>query len=173
MRAEATRTYISERFATQLEELRIWRARDYGTAYNHCLIERQILGIAQALGIGLMGCTHTPAIVRDMSIRLEDVTNAAGINFQTFGTFRTEFRLIKEAHVILRQRNRSNTLPADYSGLLTFLDVMLGERVLDTACTAAEPGSESRREVERAVVRIQITTLMAEVRTFLDSFRRV
>lgn len=172
-RAEAIRTYIAERFATQLQELRIWRTRDYGTAYNHCLIERQILGIAQALGIGLMGRTHTPAVVRDMSIWLEDVTNVAGINFQTFGTFRTEFCLIKEAHVLLHQRNRSNTLPADYSGLLTFFDVMLGECILDTVCTTVEPGLEARREVEAAVVTIQITTLMGEVRTFLNSFRRV
>jgi hypothetical protein len=117
-----------------------------------------------------MGRNHTPAVVEDMSIRLEDVVSAAGINFQTFSTFRTEFRLIKDAHVLLRQRQRSNTLPADYAELLQFLDLMLGERILEPAGSVA--GADGS-EVEGAVVRCQITTLMSDVRTLLRAYNRL
>ncbi|KAJ6553632.1 hypothetical protein B0H10DRAFT_1968264 [Mycena sp. CBHHK59/15] len=65
---------------------------------------------------GNLACTHIwehlyslpyrasdprPAIIGSMTICLEDVVSAAGINFTTFSTMRTEFHMVKEAHVIL------------------------------------------------------------------------
>ncbi|KAJ7718211.1 hypothetical protein B0H14DRAFT_3630679 [Mycena olivaceomarginata] len=132
--------YLRQRFAVQLEELRIWRARDYGSAYHHCLIERQVVRICHALGIGMLGRVHTPAVVGVMSIRLEDVVSAAGINFQTFGTYRTEFQRIREAHTILRQRHHNRALSPDHEPLYHILDAMMAERVLDTACTPGHLG---------------------------------
>ncbi|KAJ7638069.1 hypothetical protein B0H17DRAFT_1149275 [Mycena rosella] len=163
--------FLLERFASQYEDLHVWRNRDYGTAYNHCLTERQILSICQALNIGLLGRTHTPAIIGDMTIRLEDVVSAAGINFQSFSTMRTEFRMVKEAHVLLRQRNRSEALMPVYTPLLNFLDSMLGERVLEPGLTYVA-GAMGLSEVEFSVVRCQITTLMAEIRGVLDTLGR-
>ncbi|KAJ7802636.1 hypothetical protein B0H14DRAFT_3488272 [Mycena olivaceomarginata] len=74
------RAYIRQRFATQLDDLRIWRACDYGSAYHHCLMRRQVMGICQALGIGLLARHHAPSVIGNMSIRLEDVVSAADIN---------------------------------------------------------------------------------------------
>ncbi|KAJ7635875.1 hypothetical protein B0H17DRAFT_1149645 [Mycena rosella] len=163
--------FLLERFASQYEDLHVWHNRDYGTAYNHCLTERQILSICQALNIGLLGRTHTPAIIGDMTIRLEDVVSAAGINFQSFSTMRTKFRMVKEAHVLLRQRNRSGVLMPVYTPLLNFLDSMLGERVLEPGLTYVA-GAMGLSEVEFSVVRCQITTLMAEIRGVLDTLGR-
>ncbi|KAJ7065934.1 hypothetical protein B0H15DRAFT_807654 [Mycena belliarum] len=160
--------FLLERFASQYADLGVWRARDYGTAYNHCLTERQILSICHALGIGLLGRTHTPAHVGDMTIRLEDVVSAAGINFQTFSTMRTELRMIKEAHLLLRQRDRAGLLMAVYVPLLRFLDTMMAERVLDPVISYVA----GTNEVEFSVVRCQITNLMGEVRGVLDSLVR-
>jgi hypothetical protein len=166
---DEVRAYLLNRFSAQFEDLEVWRSRDYGTAYMRCLIERQVLRICQMLGIGLMGRVHTPAVIGNMSIRLEDVVSAAGINSNTFSTFRTEFRQINQAHVALRQRERSNTVPQDFVSLLRFLDVMLAERILDTACTPSADQTEAS-ELEATVVRMQITTLMGQVRTVLQMF---
>ncbi|KAJ7681810.1 hypothetical protein B0H14DRAFT_2655106 [Mycena olivaceomarginata] len=152
--------YLRQRFAVQLEELCIWRARNYGSAYHHCLIERQVLRICQALGIGMLGRVHAPAVVGALSIRLEDVVSAAGVNFQTFATYRTEFQRIREAHAILRQRHHNRTLSPDHEPLFRILNVMMAERVLDTACTPGAPGT-AVDEMEGLAVRCQITTLMS------------
>ncbi|KAF8135965.1 hypothetical protein K438DRAFT_1786664 [Mycena galopus ATCC 62051] len=154
--------YLRDRFAAELEELRLWRTRDYGSAYSHCLMERSVSQICQTLGIGIVERIHIPAVIGDMSIHLDDVIHAAGLNIQTFGTICTEFRMIREAHMALRQHQRSNTVPVDYTSLLPFLDLMLGECILNTACTL-EPGSQPASELEQTVARTQITALMGRI----------
>ncbi|KAF8173420.1 hypothetical protein K438DRAFT_1980970 [Mycena galopus ATCC 62051] len=154
--------YLRQQYAPQYAELDLWRSRDYGSAYTHCLIERQIVAICTLLNI-TVGRGGTPAVVGNLSIRLDDVVSAAGVNVQTFSGIRTEFRMIREVHVALRQRRRSNTVPIDYVSLLSFLDIMLAERILNTACTNPAPSTETS-EIEATVARCQISTLMGRVR---------
>ncbi|KAJ7265825.1 hypothetical protein C8J57DRAFT_1230045 [Mycena rebaudengoi] len=78
-------SYLLERFAAEYANLRLWRERPYGSAYNHCLTERVILSICSSLNIGLMGRTHTPAQIGGLTFHLDDVVSAAGINIQTSG----------------------------------------------------------------------------------------
>ncbi|KAJ6462977.1 hypothetical protein C8R45DRAFT_1177883 [Mycena sanguinolenta] len=141
--------YLRERFAPELLQLRDWRGRDYGTSYQHCLAERQVLRICQSLGIGLIGRVHSPAVIGDLSIRMDDVVSAAGLNVQTFATIPPD----------------SNTLPIDYADLLPFLDVMLGPRILNA------PSGTPMTEVETAVVKSQINPLMGNIRGLLGMFR--
>ncbi|KAJ7718899.1 hypothetical protein B0H16DRAFT_1739742 [Mycena metata] len=142
-----------------------WRASSYGSAYNHCLTERQILCICQVLGIGLLGRGPSPVVVDGFVIRMEDVVAAAGINYQTFSTYRTELRLIKETHVILRRLQRAGTLTPAHQPLLDCLEVMLGERVLPAdATTPLRPSTE----VDFSVVRLTIGSLMPQIRHVVE-----
>ncbi|KAJ6471546.1 hypothetical protein C8R45DRAFT_1165374 [Mycena sanguinolenta] len=122
------------------------------------------------LGIGLLGRNHTPAMVGSMTIRLEDVVAAAGINHQTFSTYRTELRLIKEAHIVLRRLHRAGQLPQAQKPLLDCLEVMLSERTLSADAARPLPGSEPSAEAEFSAVRMTISTLMTQVRQVIDTF---
>ncbi|KAF8199842.1 hypothetical protein K438DRAFT_2015855 [Mycena galopus ATCC 62051] len=163
-------SYLRTRFAPEYSQLTAWRASSYGSAYSHCLIERQIMRICQLLGIGLLGRNHTPAIVCSMTVRLDDVVAAAGINAQTFSTYRTELRLIKEAHLILRRLHRAGQLPQGHKPLLDCLEVMLSERTLSADATRPLPGSEQSAEAEFSAVRMTISTVMIQVRQVIDTF---
>ncbi|KAJ6546118.1 hypothetical protein B0H10DRAFT_1969778 [Mycena sp. CBHHK59/15] len=110
---------VTVRFSVQYADLATWRARTYGSTYIHCLTEHQILGH-----------THRPAIIGSMTICLEDVVSAAGINFTTFSTMRTEFHMVKEAHVILRRLARAGTLPGVYRPLLDFVEAMMSDEAM-------------------------------------------
>ncbi|KAJ6536060.1 hypothetical protein B0H19DRAFT_1270875 [Mycena capillaripes] len=161
--------YLLTRFAIEYTDLARWRTRSYGSAYNHCLTERQVLRICQSLGIGLLGRYHSPAIVESMTIRMEDVVAAAGVNFQTFSTYRTELRLIKEAHVILRRHHRAGTLAPVHQPLLDMLEVMLSDRVLPADAVTPLQDSLPTAEAEFSAVRMTISNLMTQVRFIIDT----
>ncbi|KAJ7213369.1 hypothetical protein C8J57DRAFT_1538782 [Mycena rebaudengoi] len=144
-------SYLLERFAAEYANLRLWRERPYGSAYNHCLTERVILSICSSLNIGLMGRTHTPAQIGGLTFHLDDVVSVAGINIQTFSTMRTEFRLIKEALVLLRRCKRIGSLPPAYEPLHEFLDCMLGDRVLEPGNMYLAHGASAMTETEYAL----------------------
>ncbi|KAJ7143482.1 hypothetical protein C8R43DRAFT_953928 [Mycena crocata] len=165
--------YLLARFSAEYSQLAVWRACAYGSAYIHCLTERQILRICQSLNIGLLGRTHSPAIIGSMVIRMEDVVATAGINFQTFSTYRTELRLIKEVHVILRRLQRLDALPIAHLPLLDCLEVMLGERIISADATRPVAGSDSVAEAEFSVVRLTIASLMTQVRSIIENFSNV
>ncbi|KAJ6623731.1 hypothetical protein B0H10DRAFT_1943798 [Mycena sp. CBHHK59/15] len=154
--------YLLQRFSVQYADLATWRARTYGSTYIHCLTERQILGH-----------THRPAIIGSMTIRLEDVVSAAGINFTTFSTMRTEFRMVKEAHVILRRLAHAGTLPGVYRPLLDFLEAMMSERVLGDDSTWIMHNSEAMSEVEFTVVWCTISSLMTQIRAVIDNLANI
>ncbi|KAJ6624024.1 hypothetical protein B0H10DRAFT_1943515 [Mycena sp. CBHHK59/15] len=154
--------YLLQRFSVQYADLATWRARTYGSTYIHCLTERQILGH-----------THRPAIIGSMTIRLEDVVSAAGINFTTFSTMRTEFRMVKEAHVILRRLARAGILPGVYRPLLDFVEAMMSERVLGDDSTWIMHNSEATSEVEFTVVRCTISSLMTQIRAVIDNLANI
>ncbi|KAJ6452987.1 hypothetical protein C8R45DRAFT_1112770 [Mycena sanguinolenta] len=162
--------YLQARFAPEYSQLAAWRSSSYGSAYNHCLIERQIMHIYQLLGIGLLGRHHAPAVVGNMSIRMEDVVVAAGINPQTFSTYRTELRLIKDAHIVLRRLHRTGELPLAQKPLLDCLEVMLSERTLSADAMRPLPGSQPSAEAEFSAVRMTISALMFQVRQVIDNF---
>jgi hypothetical protein len=161
--------YLLTRFVIEYTDLARWRTSSYGSAYNHCLTERQVLRICQSLGIGLLGRHHSPAIVESMTIRMEDVVAAAGVNFQTFSTYRTELRLIKEAHVILRRHHRAGTLSPVHQPLLDVLEVMLSDRVLPADAVTPLQDSLPTAEAEFSAVRMTISNLMAQVRFIIDT----
>ncbi|KAJ6629425.1 hypothetical protein B0H10DRAFT_1939813 [Mycena sp. CBHHK59/15] len=165
--------YLLQRFSVQYADLATWRARTYGSAYIHCLTEHQILGICQSLNIGLLGHTNRPAIIGSMTIRLEDVVSAAGINFTTFSTMHTEFCMVKEAHVILRRLARAGTLPGVYRPLLDFVEAMMSERVLGDDSTWIMHNSEATSEVEFTVVRCTISSLMTQIRAVIDNLANI
>ncbi|KAJ6565714.1 hypothetical protein B0H10DRAFT_2358774 [Mycena sp. CBHHK59/15] len=154
--------YLLQRFSVQYADLATWRARTYGSAYIHCLTERQILGH-----------THRPAIIGSMTIHLEDVVSAAGINFTTFSTMRTEFRMVKEVHVILRRLARAGTLPGVYCPLLDFVEAMMSEHVLGDDSTWIMHNSEATSEVEFTVVRCTISSLMTQIRAVIDNLANI
>ncbi|KAJ7179710.1 hypothetical protein C8R46DRAFT_1029152 [Mycena filopes] len=156
--------YLLTRFPSEYEELARWRAASYGSAYTHCLIERQVMRICQSLGISLFG--RAPVAVGVLLIRLEDVVSAAGINPQTFTTYRTELRQMREAHIILRRLQRAGTLPPAYSNVLDWLEVMLSDRILP----APDPAVPMRpsTEVDFAAVHLSIGLLMGQVRQVIE-----
>ncbi|KAJ7243698.1 hypothetical protein C8J57DRAFT_1525458 [Mycena rebaudengoi] len=165
-------SYLLERFAAEYANLRLWREHPYGSAYNHCLTECVILSICSSLNIGLMGRTHTPAQIGGLTFHLDDVVSVAGINIQTFSTMRTEFRLIKEALVLLRRCKRIGSLPPAYEPLHEFLDCMLGDRVLEPGNMYLAHGASAMTETEFSVVRCTIAHLMPQVRTVVDTLGR-
>ncbi|KAJ6624596.1 hypothetical protein B0H10DRAFT_2323556 [Mycena sp. CBHHK59/15] len=160
--------YLLNRFAPEYAELAGWRATAYGSVYNHCLIERQILRLCQSLNIGFLGRNHTPAHIESLVITMDDVISAAGVNVQTFGTYRTELRQIKEAHVLLHHLNRAGTLPDTERRLFDALEVMLGDRILcvDVVVDRENPIAEA----EFTAVRWNITSLMITIRSILNNF---
>ncbi|KAJ6560922.1 hypothetical protein B0H10DRAFT_2445847 [Mycena sp. CBHHK59/15] len=137
----ASVVYLLNRFAPEYAELAGWRATAYGSAYNHCLIERQILRLCQSLNIGFLGRNHTPAHIES---------------------------LIKEAHVLLRRLNRAGTLPDTEWRLFDALEVMLGDRILrvDVVLDRENPIAEA----EFTAVRWNITSLMITIRSILNNF---
>ncbi|KAF8144570.1 hypothetical protein K438DRAFT_1873847 [Mycena galopus ATCC 62051] len=143
-------SYLRTRFAPEYSQLTAWRASSYGSAYT--------------------ARNHTPAIVGSMTVRLDDVVAAAGINTQTFSTYRTELRLIKEAHLILRRLHRAGQLPQGHKPLLDCLEVMLSERTLSADATRPLPGSKQSVEAEFSAVRMTISTVMIQVRQVIDTF---
>ncbi|KAJ7464018.1 hypothetical protein FB451DRAFT_1370418 [Mycena latifolia] len=161
--ASPIETHLRTRFAAEYSELAGWRASSYGSAYMHCLTERGIQRICQSLGIGLLGRTLAPAHVGSMVIRMDDVVTVAGINLQTFSTYRTELRQIKDAHLTLRRLHRAGALPDVHQTLFNGLEVMLGVRTSGGASADAE----------FSVVRWTISWLMGQVRSVLDDFANV
>ncbi|KAJ6548315.1 hypothetical protein B0H10DRAFT_2202534 [Mycena sp. CBHHK59/15] len=91
-----------------------------------------------------------------------------GVNVQTFGTYHTELRQIKEAHVLLRRLNRAGTLPDTEWRLFDALEVMLGDRILrvDVVLDRENPIAEA----EFTAVRWNITSLMITIRSILNNF---
>ncbi|KAJ6514800.1 hypothetical protein C8R47DRAFT_1313262 [Mycena vitilis] len=162
-------SYLLARFTRDFSDLAQWRSGSYCSAYIHCLTERQILRICQSLGIGLLGRSHTPVTVGSMTIRMEDVVITAGINSQTFSTYRTEMRLSKEAHVILRRLHRVDTLPIAYRPLLDILESMLSDRILPADTVRPAQGAHPMAEAEFTAVRMTITSLMSQVRYVVEN----
>jgi hypothetical protein len=126
---ETLHLILSTRFSTQHTRLTELRTRSYGTAYQHCLIERHIMSVCAALGIQL-GRHITPALVEGVAIRPEDVARWFGIVPATFSTMRTEFKLASVVHRILRQHGTAILSPADIA-FRCLLDAMLGNTILD------------------------------------------
>ncbi|KAJ6576002.1 hypothetical protein DFH09DRAFT_1078358 [Mycena vulgaris] len=160
----AIHSYLHSRFSLEFSELAGWRASLYGSAYIHCLTERGVLQICQALNIGHLGRSVTPAVIGSMIIHMDHVVEAAGVNRQTFGTYRTELRLIKQAHIILRRLDRGGALLDSHRPFLTALELMLGDRILPVTQTASR-----NAEGEFTVVSWTITSLMAQIRSIIDN----
>jgi len=58
-------TYLEQQFGTHSQELASWLSNPiYQSAYQHCLIERQVTAIFQALSILFEGSRITPATVQ-------------------------------------------------------------------------------------------------------------
>ncbi|KAJ7604061.1 hypothetical protein FB45DRAFT_1083393 [Roridomyces roridus] len=157
--------YLREHYAQQYGQLATLHARNYGTAYGHCLTERIVLGICASVGISIMGRTLTPRVIDGLTIRFDDVVTGAGINHSAFATIRTHFRQIKQVHARLRSWSRSATLPTAYSSLLAFLEVMLGPQILEPVSTYIAGMSE----IHVQVVQCQMASLMQEIRAIPDS----
>ncbi|KAJ7636763.1 hypothetical protein FB45DRAFT_1138645 [Roridomyces roridus] len=162
-------SYLLTRFATHFTELTAWRAASYGTAYSRRLAEWKVIQVCQALGIGVIGRQHTAVSVDSYQIRIEDVVQAAGINFQTWGTWRTELGNAKKALSILRRLERTQNLPGEHEPLLRGLEAMFRERLLPAWDGAAAPNNPIA-EAEAAAVTWSASWLNTQSRHIINAF---
>ncbi|KAJ7646895.1 hypothetical protein FB45DRAFT_1051493 [Roridomyces roridus] len=163
-------SYLLTRFGTHFTELASWRAASYGTAYSRRLAEWKVIQVCQVLGIGVIGRQHTAVSVDSYQIRIQDVVQAAGINFQTWGTWRTELGNAKKALSILRRLERTQNLPGEHEPLLRGLEVMFRERLLPAWDGAAAPNNNPIAEAEAAAVTWSASWLNTQSRHIINTF---
>jgi hypothetical protein len=138
--------YLALHFSDARAQAEEWLTRPYGTAYRHCLMERQITDVCLALGM-----TFQPPrpilrveVAHGVSISHTDVAVWFGISAASWATFRTQFRKARDAQQILSARRPP--LSESDSAIAHVLDVMLSEHILPPpslnpmASTRSPPG---------------------------------
>ncbi|KAJ7479008.1 hypothetical protein FB451DRAFT_1172131 [Mycena latifolia] len=160
--------YLRQHFPEQYASVAYAQAT-YGSAYQHCLIERYVMEVARAVGITFANRSIIPAAVNGLTIRLDDVAIAANIPAATFSTFRTELGKARKARKLVQRYQRrlalspvplfsDITIHPKLIDLLATLDAMLGEHLLDPGLLADGEGT-----VQAHAVSMTIGNLMADI----------
>lgn len=136
--------YLRETYPIYFDLIaRAWAT--YGTAYQHCLIERYGMRICREAGIGLTARVITPGHTpTGEEIRPKDVAVAAAVPESTFATIRTEFGKVRDARLLLQRwrdhvaRNGpvagvSTENVTKFQMLLPLLEVMIEDEIIDAA----------------------------------------
>ncbi|KAJ7713411.1 hypothetical protein B0H16DRAFT_1478655 [Mycena metata] len=143
----------------------------FGTAYQHCIIERYAMKVANEVGIQFIGRTIRDAQVGNgLVIQLNDIPLAAGIPAATFQSFRTEFNKVRDVRARIRRfEDRRLDLQIDlnlatnvqrFETLRRLLDVMLAHEIVDDIFRADTTG-----DVRAQAANMSIGQLMGDVST--------
>ncbi|KAJ6554684.1 hypothetical protein B0H19DRAFT_1263000 [Mycena capillaripes] len=146
--------YLRQRFANRLERIvQAGRAR-CAQAYRHCMQEKNVMAICDALGLDLTRRSWVPVNVPGgLVIGYSDVVVTAGLVQKTFSTVRTAVDRAREARRLLaryflsrgqgepRPEDISEEMETQFRRLNDVLKVMLVESDIDESFLHDESGS--------------------------------
>ncbi|KAJ7722236.1 hypothetical protein DFH07DRAFT_972031 [Mycena maculata] len=160
----STTEYLRGTFPAYFERITHAQAT-YGTAYQHCLIERYIGSICREVGI-VFGRTITPGrTTAGLDIYPNDVSTAAGIAPTTFSSYRTDFTKARKVRTLLqRYRDLREQGPVPgvddqnevrFGVLLPMLDAMLGPEILAESFLSDTSGGPEAQAVSQGITPFQ------------------
>jgi hypothetical protein len=177
----SSETYLEQRFGTHSQQLASWLSNPvYQTAYRHCLIERQVTAIFQAVGILFEGSRITPATIQHdgctVTVHPDQVVTWLGLVPATVNSIRTQFKKTRDAHHLLRQQQfreheghpGPNPLQPRHLNLLSTLNIMLAPRVISVGNNEYLQGGQEEG-VYNALTK-KIGLFMKEIQEVLETW---